>query len=159
MGVLTDKEIVQRNIIQEGLDHKVSYLNGQKIFSYGLEPHGYTMTLKNPDELSIIKTETNRAVVWIDPGEVLTLNVNELLVMPDDVVGFLYPKSSYVREGLFFSTAVVDAGFNGRLTISVFNPTKHFTKLFIDEGLLQIVFHESDLIPRTTYDGLYQEKH
>lgn len=164
MGVLTDKEIRGYGLVKDGLGMKISHdTNGYKLMSYGLEPHGYTMTLSNPDNLLDynLRTDakTGRKYFYLDSFCQMTLKCNEFLQIRDNVVGFLYPKSSYSRVGLLFSLAVVDAGFNGHISFSVFNSSDTYHKLYVDEGIIQIVFHESELNPSKSYDGQYQEKY
>lgn len=160
MGVLVDTDIINLGIVHYAVDRKVSELNGYKIMSYGLEPHGYTLTLSDEcvNSFRVTTDYERRRHFWLDPGESMTLKCNEFIEMPLDVVGFLYPKSSYSRHGLIFSLAVVDAGFNGYLSFSVFNPKTKAEKIFINEGIIQLVCHRSKEMPLSQYGGQYQEK-
>lgn len=161
MGILCDQQISKLQIVRDGCSEKISTLNGHKIMSYGLEPHGYTMTLSDesaPRYGTLTDLERRRSF-WLEPGESISLKCNEFLEMPLNVVGFLYPKSSYSRHGLIFSLAVVDAGFNGYIHFGVFNPTTKAHRFFVNEGILQIVFHRSEEMPLSQYGGQYQQKY
>lgn len=158
MGILADIQIINNNLVEKAIWRKISEKNGHKIMSYGLEPHGYTMTLSPDVPLHVTTDQEERQFVYIDSMQSVKLKCNERLQMLDNVVGFLYPKSSYSRHGLIYSLAVVDAGFNGHISFSIFNPTDTWHKLYINEGILQIVFHESDVKPNSIYTGQYNEK-
>src|SRR5438552_16812683 len=45
----------------------------------------------------------------------------ERIELSDQIVGFLHLRSSLAREGLFASLALVDPGFRGQLTVSLYN--------------------------------------
>lgn len=95
-------------------------------------------------------------------GDVFTLSPGgyvvryaERITIPEEHVGFLYPRSSLLRNSCMLNTAVWDAGYEGR-----------------GEGLLQ-VHHEIELERgariaqltlaaadhKETYDGSYQREH
>jgi deoxycytidine triphosphate deaminase len=90
----------------------------------------------------------------LEPGAYV-VRYGERIVIPDDHVGFLYPRSSLLRNSCMLDTAVWDAGYEGR-----------------GEGLLE-VHHEIELEPGAriaqlvlaaadhegTYDGSYQGEH
>jgi len=162
MAILTDRDILNADIIERPSRAKVSthHILGTKIMSYGLEPHGYTMTMKEPTNTLALYTESGengRKYVYLDTGKSMMVTCNEKLTMPNDVVGFLYPKSSYSRHGLIYSLAVVDAGFSGHISFSMFNGSDTWHKIYIDEGILQIIFHRSNARPESVYSGQYNE--
>ena len=74
------------------------------------------------------KIEPDDGVYTLDPGGYV-VEYADRVVIPADHVGFLYPRSSLLRNSCMLDTAVWDAGYEGR-----------------GEGLLQ-VHHELELRP------------
>jgi dUTP pyrophosphatase len=95
--------------------------------------------------------ETDPATYYLEPGGYI-VRYDETIRIPDSHVGFVYPRSSLMRNSCMLNTAVWDAGYEGR-----------------GEGLLQ-VHHDIELergariaqlvLARAnhddTYDGSYQ---
>ncbi|MCD2201761.1 deoxyuridine 5'-triphosphate nucleotidohydrolase [Halobacterium sp. KA-6] len=108
---------------------------------------GKTIGDRQPVEPSDDGTET----FTLTPGGYI-LQYAETIAIPEDHVGFLYPRSSLMRNSCMLNTAVWDAGYTGK-----------------GEGLLQ-VHHEvelergarvaqlvlADAEHAETYDGSYQ---
>lgn len=117
-------------------------------FSYGIDPQGYTFRLAPMEGFE------DMANYLIMPGQSFTFESFEIFDLPEHICAFLYGKSSFTRYGLIYSFAVVDAGYRGTISFSVFNPTKEDIKVNVGQGIAQIVFHEIDK-PQQRYQGQY----
>ncbi|RRJ32667.1 deoxyuridine 5'-triphosphate nucleotidohydrolase [Halocatena pleomorpha] len=96
-------------------------------------------------------TENEAQTYYLEPGGYI-VRYGETVTIPDDHVGFVYPRSTLMRNSCMLNTAVWDAGYEGK-----------------GEGLLQ-VHHDIELeqgariaqlvLARAnhdeTYDGTYQ---
>ncbi|WP_336001773.1 deoxyuridine 5'-triphosphate nucleotidohydrolase [Halorientalis halophila] len=76
----------------------------------------------------------------------------ERIVIPEDHVGFLYPRSSLLRNSCMLDTAVWDAGYEGRGEglLEVHHPIELQQGARIAQLTLARAEHED------TYDGSYQ---
>ncbi|MFK5603832.1 MULTISPECIES: deoxyuridine 5'-triphosphate nucleotidohydrolase [Haloferax] len=92
-------------------------------------------------------TETYR----LDPGGYV-LQYAETVHIPEDHVGFIYPRSSLMRNSCMLNTAVWDAGYEGKGEglLEVHHPVE------LERGarVAQIVL--ADATHDETYDGSYQ---
>ena len=75
----------------------------------------------------------------------------DLIRIPEDHVGFLYPRSSLLRNSCMLHTAVWDAGYEGRGEglLEVY----HDIELEADARIAQLVLAEAD--HEGTYEGSY----
>lgn len=76
----------------------------------------------------------------------------ERVTIPENHVGFIYPRSSLMRNSCMVNTAVWDAGYSGRGEglLQVF----HDVELEVGARIAQIVFARAE--HSGTYDGSYQ---
>jgi dCTP deaminase len=87
-------------------------------------------------------------------------NSVERFEMPDDVVGVCVGKSTYARCGLIVNVTPLEPGWEGYLTLELHNTTPRPIRVYINEGIAQIMFHQGER-PSTTYkerDGKYQDQ-
>ena len=81
---------------------------------------------------------------------------NETVHTPLDLTLLLWPRSSLLRSGVAVHTAVVDAGYEGRLVflLSVLNP--HGFRLQRDARIAQLVAFTLSAPATEGYQGVYQ---
>ena len=108
-----------------------------------LNPAGYDLTSLRGFELK--------------PSEQMLAATVERVELGLEVLGILHIRSSLAREGLFASLALVDPGFRGQLTVSLFNAGKKMVKIERDERFIQISFVRLGDRARKGYGGRYQE--
>ena len=179
MRLLTDVEITQLAIdyalITPFLSSKVSTVTNvltnkvTKIWSYGLEPLGYTFRsslegeLQTPEETASIESQCTqdadgRTYLCIGSGEYLLLKTVESVKMPADVtiLNFTGKSTCEIRQGGKTHSTQVEPGYEGRLTFGVSNPTPNPIKFYLLEGAIQANFIKVDKAPDTLYDGHYQ---
>ena len=132
-----------------------------------VQPNGVDLTL----EAVLVPTATGRVGVggktvaerrelepdgepptyFLEPGGYVA-RYAEAVSVPDDHVGFVYPRSSLMRNGAMMYTAVWDAGYEGR-GVGLLLVT-HPIELVRGARVAQLVFAEADAAG--AYDGTYQ---
>ncbi|MCK5588037.1 MAG: 2'-deoxycytidine 5'-triphosphate deaminase [Candidatus Lokiarchaeota archaeon] len=94
----------------------------------------------------------NKNTVVLQKGFYL-LETNEFLKMPNDLVGFINPRSSLHRMGLFLREALIDPGFKGTLIVGLVIFSR--VQLYKDARILQISFAKVTDVS-LSYDGIYK---
>ena len=92
--------------------------------------------------------------VVIPPRNFVLLTTEEYVKMPDDVVGLANLRSTLARYGLTVPPTVVDAGFEGNITIEVVNNSPNTVVLRRGMRFLHLVLVKAE--GRAQYAGLYQ---
>ena len=95
--------------------------------------------------------------VVIPPGEHRLVATLERVELGDDIAGTLHLRSSLARKGIIASLALVDPGFHGQLTISLFNAGAESFKMSRDDRFVQLVLHELSSRTHFMYSGKYQD--
>ena len=95
--------------------------------------------------------------VTIPPGEHRLVATLERVELGDDVAGTLHIRSSLARAGIIASLALVDPGFRGQLTISLYNAGIEPFTMSKNDRLLQMVLHPLSTKTRRPYSGKYQD--
>jgi deoxycytidine triphosphate deaminase len=87
----------------------------------------------------------------LDPGAYI-VQYGETVHIPEEHIGFIYPRSSLMRNSCMLHTAVWDAGYEGKGE----GLLEVHHEIEIEQGarIAQIVFAEAD--HEGTYDGSYQ---
>ena len=87
----------------------------------------------------------------LDPGAYI-VQYGETVHIPDQHIGFIYPRSSLMRNSCMLHTAVWDAGYEGKGE----GLLEVHHEIEIEQGarIAQIVFAEAD--HEGSYDGSYQ---
>jgi len=130
MTILSEKEI-QKNLENGKLKIK-------PFSQEGLQPASYDL-----------RTKKNREI------DGLTLiSTLEKIELPPNIAGIIRMRSTYSREGIFFSGGYIDPGYKGEITLSLTNADKPI-KIKQKERIAQIIFLE---IKGETqgYNGKYQ---
>jgi len=81
----------------------------------------------------------------------------ERVELPSDLAGTLHIRSSLARAGVMASLALVDPGFRGQLTISLFNASSEPQSMKKGDKFLQMVLHSLSTKTRRPYRGKYQD--
>jgi deoxycytidine triphosphate deaminase len=87
----------------------------------------------------------------LDPGGYV-VRYAETIEIPEDHVGFLYPRSSLLRNSCMLNTAVWDAGYEGKGEGLI--EVHHDVELERGARVAQLVLASAD--HEGTYDGSYQ---
>ena len=108
-------------------------------------------------ELRYIELRTKEIV--IPPHSFLLAVTRERIRLPDNITAFVEGRSSIGRLGLFIQNAGwVDPGFDGTLTLELFNANRLPIRLRSGRRICQIVFAQLDRSTERPYRGKYQHQ-
>jgi deoxycytidine triphosphate deaminase len=80
----------------------------------------------------------------------------ERIELSEHFLGILHIRSSLAREGIIASLALVDPGFHGQLTVSLYNAGDRSITLQRGERFIQLSLIRLGIPPTKTYAGKYQ---
>ncbi len=93
------------------------------------------------------------------PGQFVLATTMEYISLPNDVTAFVEGRSSLGRMGLFIQNAGwVDPGFEGEITLELFNANRCAIKLKHGRRIGQLVFSKMDQEAKNPYRGKYQKQ-
>lgn len=94
---------------------------------------------------------------YIKPKEFVLATTKEYIKLPNDLTAFVEGRSSIGRMGLFVQNAGwVDPGFEGEITLELFNASDNTIKLVGGMRIAQLVFAQLDRPAGNPYNGKYQ---
>lgn len=106
-------------------------------------------------EISYKTLKTERYLLL--PGQFVLATTMEYFALPDDLTAFVEGRSSLGRMGLFIQNAGwVDPGFEGEITLELFNANRCALELRCGRRVGQLVFARMDGAARSPYAGKYQ---
>lgn len=91
------------------------------------------------------------------PGQFVLATTQEYVKLPDNITAFVEGRSSIGRIGLFIQNAGwVDPGFEGQITLELFNASQNV--IILQKGIRvgQLVFAKMDHAANNPYRGKYQ---
>src|SRR5436309_3312817 len=157
----------EQQLIQPFDSSLVRERDGRRIISAGASSYGYDMRLagdgfrvfspihgreidpKHFDDESLVEPPLRTADVgsryYLLPPHSYALGVTvETFRMPRNVTGICMCKSTYARAGLMLNTTPLEAGWVGRLVVELANLADLPLRIYVNEGIGQVVFLESD---------------
>lgn len=91
------------------------------------------------------------------PGQFVLATTMEYFELPDNLTAFVEGRSSLGRMGLFIQNAGwVDPGFQGEITLELFNANRCAIELKAGRRVGQLVFAELDGVAMHPYRGKYR---
>jgi dCTP deaminase len=90
----------------------------------------------------------------LNPNERVLIKIKESIKMPNNVIGFSNVRSTFARLGIFMPPTIVDAGFEGDLTILIIGGDIPI-KIAPDTRLLYLVFSTTKSEVTKPYRGKY----
>lgn len=144
------------------------------VLSYGVSSFGYDVTLS--PELKIMRSygvidpkaaqpaqwdnlEPAWDNVFVIPPHSFALGCSrESFDLPRNITGLVFPKSTYARCGLNCYQTVLEAGWQGQITLEFANNTCAPILIYANEGCAQVLFFEGEA-PNESYadrHGKYQ---
>ena len=173
----SDKWIKENSQLGGLIDPAVNSIKCKGVLSYGISSYGYDVRLGNTFKMfncsktnnaivdpknvvdGVFRTVKSDTALLIPPrGTVLGHSI-ETVHIPKNVTGLVFPKSTYVRCGLEVSQTVLEAGWKGQITLCLTNRTDFPLKVYVGEGIAQVLFVEGAEECETSYadrDGKYQ---
>jgi len=101
--------------------------------------------------------EIEQDEIIIPPNSFLLATTREYVRLPDYLTAFVEGRSSIGRIGLFIQNAGwVDPGFEGNITLELYNANRLPIKLKSGRRICQIVFARMDRRAEKPYSGKYQ---
>ncbi len=101
--------------------------------------------------------EINSESIIIPPKSFLLATTQEYIKLPTDITAFVEGRSSIGRIGLFIQNAGwVDPGFEGRITLELYNASSLPIKLQAGKRICQLVCCSMDAPAKNPYSGKYQ---
>jgi len=172
----------EAKLIEPFNERLVREIEGRRIISAGASSYGYDMRLaddgfrvfspihgreidpKKFDEESLVepplRTTEDGSKYYLMPPHSYALGVTvETFRMPRTVTGIALGKSTYARTGLLVNTTPLEAGWTGRLVVELANLADLPLRVYVNEGIGQVLFFESDEDCDTSYEdrgGKYQ---
>ncbi|MCL5430340.1 MAG: dCTP deaminase [Candidatus Marsarchaeota archaeon] len=120
--------------------------------------HDESFVLDPSDETHIKKsyvvTKDAKEII-IGPKEQMLMSTYEYMKMPDDLMGFVEIRSSWARHGLSMPPTIIDAGFEGNVTLEVINNSPYKIKLRPMQRFAHIIFSKTSSTVSATYSGAY----
>ena len=102
------------------------------------------------------KTITSDTYVLL-PNQFVLATTREYFDLPDDLTAFVEGRSSLGRLGLFIQNAGwVDPGFQGEITLELYNANRCAIELKAGRRVGQLVFARMDSVALNPYRGKYQ---
>ncbi|HJX04803.1 MAG TPA: dCTP deaminase [Thermoplasmata archaeon] len=150
MPVLSDSDIVkllsEGSLKIEGYDEK------------NLTPNGYDVTI---EEILVPSTgkKHRQGIVSVPGNSWFVIGTREFLVLPPNLMGQIWIRTTWVRRGVLSSFGIIDAGFNGNLTFSAYNASKDPVEVPIGDRFAQVIFEELASPSKKSYgerSGNYQ---
>lgn len=93
------------------------------------------------------------------PGQFVLATTMEYISLPDHLTAFVEGRSSLGRMGLFIQNAGwVDPGFEGEITLELFNANRCAIELRSGRRVGQLVFADMDEPALHPYQGKYQKQ-
>lgn len=109
---------------------------------------------KSSDAAEFYTVEEGKEFV-VHPHEHVLLHTLEYLALPKDLMGFVNLRSSYARIGLTIPPTIIDANFEGELTIELVGGDFP-VKLYSGDRFLHVVFARLSSMVEKPYTGKYQ---
>ncbi|HVG31555.1 MAG TPA: dCTP deaminase [Pyrinomonadaceae bacterium] len=177
------RRMVEESALIQPFDSQlVREIEGRRIISAGASSYGYDMRLaddgfrvfspihgreidpKRFDEGSLVEpplhTADDGSKYYLMPPHSYALGVTvETFRMPRNVTAICMGKSTYARAGLIVNTTPLEAGWTGRLVIELGNLADLPLRVYVNEGIGQVIFLESDEACDVSYEdrgGKYQ---
>lgn len=155
-----DRRIISCGASSYGYDMRLAD-DGFRVFS---PIHGREIDPKKFDERSLIEpplqTSEDGSRYYLMPPHSYALGISvETFKMPRNVTGIALGKSTYARAGLLVNTTPLEAGWTGRLVVELGNLANLPLRVYVNEGIGQVLFFESDEDCAVSYDdrgGKYQ---
>ena len=171
----TPEEQREFNMITPFVGHSVNKdEEGKKIPSYGLSSYGYDVRLgrdfkffKRVDQVidvcdfdpEICEDVENVDEIIMEPGDFVLGHTLERFVVPRDVMVIFMAKSTIARCGLSCVVTPGEPGWEGYITIEMFNPTQLPIRVKSGIGIMQAMFFQGNEPCAVSYadrNGKYQ---
>ena len=168
--ILSDKTLSK--LVANGLiDFEKSNKTLEEVQDTQIQPASLDITIGNT--FSTISNVANGGIIEFDtpveyrtttrdnyvllPKQFVLATTNEYIKLPNNMTSFVEGRSSIGRLGLFIQNAGwVDPGFEGQITLELFNATEWAMNIKAGMRVGQLVFAKMDRDAVNPYKGKYQ---
>jgi len=130
-----------------------------------LTPNGYDLSIEEIQvNGNVFKFGNHDINIVIRPLTRFIVMSKENVLLPEDMTASLWLRSSYARKGVVATFGKVDAGYNGKIAMSLFNGSDKdlvFEREMKKKTICQIVFEQLEKKPLKDYSlrsGNYQNQ-
>ncbi|AEB96024.1 MAG: dCTP deaminase [Metallosphaera sp.] len=146
-GWIKVEPLLEDSVRENGIDMRVGeeiarFKNTNKVFEEGMDTNDF-----------FIKEHGIEFV--IHPNEHVLMVTEEYIKLPQDIMAFVNIRSSFARLGLLVPPTIVDAGFEGQLTIEIMG-SGFPVKLRKGSRFLHLIFAKTLTPVEKPYKGKYQ---
>ncbi len=153
--MLEKKELIIEPLKNEQIQPASVDIRLGDTFSVIQDTHKGIIDLDNEVEYKSMKTDKYVLL----PGQFVLATTKEYIALPDDLTAFVEGRSSLGRMGLFIQNAGwVDPGFEGEITLELFNANRCAIELETGRRVGQLVFAKMDQKAENSYQGKYQKQ-
>jgi dCTP deaminase len=142
--------------------------------SYGTSSYGYDIRLSNEFKImkkgvgvldpkqsqdNLFDAVTVNDYIEIHPNSVVLGKTIEYFRIPRDIVTIAFGKSTYARCGIFVNITPFEPEWEGYVTLSIANTTSVPVRVYVNEGIAQVLFLGVNEICEVSYadrKGKYQ---
>ena len=170
MSIKSDKWIrrmaEEHGMIEPFEPNQIKEANGQRIISYGTSSYGYDIRCanefkiftninstivdpKNLDPKNFVTVEDDCCI--IPPNSFALARTVEYFRIPRNVLTVCLGKSTYARCGIIVNVTPFEPEWEGYVTLEFSNTTLLPAKIYVGEGVAQVLFFESDEVCETSY--------
>jgi dCTP deaminase len=159
MSIKNDRWIREMSLTRKMIDPFTEKQISRGKISYGLSSFGYDIRVgydfkvftnvhnsvvdpKNFEPSSFVDFHGDVAV--IPPNSFALAASMEYMKVPRNVLCVCVGKSTYARCGIITNVTPLEPGWEGHITLEISNTTTLPAKIYAGEGLVQVLFFESD---------------
>lgn len=148
LDLTIDNEIAVEKIIE----HPIWGLNRNYIPI--IDSHNESDVKERFKKIGSTKDTTSEYFI-ISPNSLNLLSTQEYVKFGNDIMGFCSLRSTVARHGFIAPTTIVDAGFEGTLTIEVFYSGIRPFKLYVGDRFLHLIISKTNSPVKNVYNGVY----
>jgi dCTP deaminase len=143
-------------IQQNGIDLKLGDKMATTPKSITLETIDSSSSEEIKKAYIILASDNNKFA--IEPSKHYLFTTEECITMPNDVMGFIGLRSTFARLGFVSPLTIVDAGFEGTLTVGVFYGGSIPINLPVGCRFLHVVLGKLQTPAEMPYEGHYKKQ-
>jgi len=146
------------SILSDTQIREMKLMSIEPFYEDGLTPNGYDVRIAEVFVSEHAATVAD-GVASVPPKSWFAVSTEECVRCGPEVAAELWIKTSWARKGVISSFGMIDAGFEGTLTLSAFNGSHEPLAVPVGKRFAQMVFHRMDRVPEALYDkrsGNYQ---
>ncbi len=175
--ILSDREIIERVKTHQMIAPFIDYQVSDGVISYGLSSYGYDFRVAN--EFKVFQTVSNGSVdpknlsneifkdvvanrfYLVPPHCFILARSVEYFRIPRDILTICLGKSTYARSGVLLNVTPFEPEWEGYATLEIYNTTPFLAKIYVNEGIGQIIFLRASVPCAVSYAdraGKYQKQ-